>query len=211
MIRVSKAIQQKEKVQLKGTMQVPGDKSISHRAVMLGSIAHGKTIVHGLLTGDDCLNTIACFRKCRSRNPSRGRICRNKWKRPRRSSKEPVEVLDVGDSGTTIRLLLGILANLPFHTSVLGDESIAKRPMDRVTMPLKEMGANIDGRSNGKLTPLSVRGGGLKGMDYQSPVASAQVKSAVLLAGLHAEGKTSVTEPESSRDHTERMLASVWS
>ncbi len=192
-------------VQLNGVMQVPGDKSISHRSVMFGAIAQGKTVATGLLTGDDCLNTIACFRKLGVDIHQDGdyvEINGNGLD----GLKEPSEVLDVGNSGTTIRLMLGILANLPFHTNIIGDESIAKRPMDRVTIPLKEMGAQIDGRSNGSYTPLSVRGGGLKGINYQSPVASAQIKSAVLLAGLYADGVTSVTEPELSRDHTERML-----
>lgn len=194
-----------EQVQLNGVIKVPGDKSISHRAVMLGSIAHGKTTVKGLLTGDDCLNTIDCFRKLGVDIHQEDDYVEIDGK-GLEGLEEPTEILDVGNSGTTIRLLLGILANLPFHTNVIGDESIAKRPMDRVTIPLKEMGAKIDGRSNGTYTPLSIRGGGLSGIDYISPVASAQVKSAVLLAGINAEGTTSVTEPESSRDHTERML-----
>ncbi|GAA3327486.1 hypothetical protein GCM10020331_067600 [Ectobacillus funiculus] len=120
--------------------------------------------------------------------------------------KEPKEVLDVGNSGTTIRLMMGILSNTPFHSCLVGDSSIAKRPMKRVTEPLKQMGAQIDGREGGQFTPISLRGGQVKGMHYDSPVASAQVKSAVLLAGLKGEGVTSVTEPLQSRDHTERML-----
>ncbi|WP_249312884.1 3-phosphoshikimate 1-carboxyvinyltransferase [Lederbergia citrea] len=202
---MSKVMQNNKAAQLKGTMKVPGDKSISHRAVMLGSIAQGKTTVSGLLTGDDCLNTIDCFRKLGVDIHRDGEFVEINGKGID-GLQEPSDILDVGNSGTTIRLLLGILSTLPFHTNVIGDESIAKRPMGRVTIPLKEMGAKIDGRDNGKFTPLSIRGGGLKGIDYVSPVASAQVKSAVLLAGLNAEGTTSVTEPESSRDHTERML-----
>nr|WP_283248431.1 3-phosphoshikimate 1-carboxyvinyltransferase [Bacillus sp. FJAT-49711] len=190
---------------LKGTMKVPGDKSISHRAVMLGSIAHGKTVINGLLTGDDCLSTIDCFRKLGVEIIVEGDHVEIEGK-GLEGLQEPNQVLNVGNSGTTIRLMLGILSSLPFHTTVIGDESIAKRPMGRVTVPLKEMGAKIDGREEGKFTPLSVRGGGLKGIDYTSPVASAQVKSAILLAGLFAEGTTSVLEPEASRDHTERML-----
>ncbi len=120
--------------------------------------------------------------------------------------QEPKEVLDVGNSGTTIRLMLGILANTPFHSTIIGDASIGKRPMKRVTDPLSKMNAQIDGRENGQYTPLSIRGGKVKGMHYHSPVASAQVKSAVLLAGLQGEGVTTVTEPMQSRDHTERML-----
>ncbi|MBS4217355.1 3-phosphoshikimate 1-carboxyvinyltransferase [Bacillus sp. FJAT-49711] len=186
-------------------MKVPGDKSISHRAVMLGSIAHGKTVINGLLTGDDCLSTIDCFRKLGVEIIVEGDHVEIEGK-GLEGLQEPNQVLNVGNSGTTIRLMLGILSSLPFHTTVIGDESIAKRPMGRVTVPLKEMGAKIDGREEGKFTPLSVRGGGLKGIDYTSPVASAQVKSAILLAGLFAEGTTSVLEPEASRDHTERML-----
>jgi len=192
-------------VRLKGVMKVPGDKSISHRAVMLGSIAHGKTVIDGLLTGDDCLSTIDCFRKLGVEIHLNGDHVEINGK-GLEGLQEPNEVLDVGNSGTTIRLMLGILSSVPFHITVIGDESIAKRPMGRVTIPLKEMGAKIDGRKEGKFTPLSVRGGGLKGIDFTSPVASAQVKSAILLAGLFAEGNTSVTEPEASRDHTERML-----
>ncbi len=120
--------------------------------------------------------------------------------------QEPKEVLDVGNSGTTIRLMLGILANVPFHCTIIGDDSIGKRPMKRVTDPLREMNAQIDGREDGQYTPLSIRGGNIKGIHYDSPVASAQVKSAILLAGLKGEGVTTVTEPLQSRDHTERML-----
>ncbi|RST58265.1 3-phosphoshikimate 1-carboxyvinyltransferase [Siminovitchia terrae] len=192
-------------IQLKGTIRVPGDKSISHRAVMLGAIAKGKTKVYGLLTGDDCLNTIECFRKM-------GVVIRRDEDYVEIDGtgfdglQEPVEILDVGNSGTTIRLMLGILAGAPFHTCLIGDASIAKRPMDRVALPLRQMGAKIDGRADGSFAPISIRGGGLEGIDYVSPVASAQVKSAILLAGLHAEGVTTVIEPQSSRNHTERML-----
>ncbi|RWR10397.1 3-phosphoshikimate 1-carboxyvinyltransferase [Siminovitchia fortis] len=193
-------------VQLKGTIRVPGDKSISHRAVMLGAIAEGKTKVYGLLTGDDCLNTIECFRKMGVRIRRDGdyvEIDGTGFD----GLKEPVEILDVGNSGTTIRLMLGILAGAPFHACLIGDDSIAKRPMDRVAHPLRQMGARIDGRENGSFAPISIRGGGLQGIEYSSPVASAQVKSAILLAGLHAEGETTVLEPQTSRNHTERMLS----
>ncbi|MBO0994800.1 3-phosphoshikimate 1-carboxyvinyltransferase [Bacillus sp. SD088] len=190
---------------LRGTIKVPGDKSISHRSIMLGSIAKGKTTVHGLLTGDDCLHTIECFKQMGVHIYRDGEYVEIEG-RGVDGLIEPMDILDVGNSGTTIRLMLGILSNLPFHSIVKGDSSIAKRPMDRVTNPLRQMGANIDGRDNGKLTPLAVRGGGLSGIDYISPVASAQVKSAILLAGLFANGMTSVTEPEASRDHTERMI-----
>src|SRR5699024_10790219 len=157
--------------QLTGTITVPGDKSISHRAVMFGSLAYGKTIVKGLLTGDDCLNTIECFRKLGVTIHLDEDYVEIEGK-GMEGLVEPNEVLDVGNSGTTIRLLLGILANLPFHTTVIGDASIAKRPMGRVTEPLRQMGAKIDGRNNGNYTPLSIRGGGLKAIEFQSPVAS---------------------------------------
>jgi 3-phosphoshikimate 1-carboxyvinyltransferase len=192
-------------MRLKGAFSVPGDKSISHRAVMLGSIAEGKTEIRGLLTGDDCLRTIDCFRKMGVHIERDGEDV-TIYGNGLNGLKEPNEVLDVGNSGTTIRLMLGILANAPFHACITGDESISKRPMDRVVNPLRDMGAKIDGRKNGSHTPLGIRGGSLAGIDYISPVASAQVKSAVLLAGLGADGTTSVTEPQLSRDHTERML-----
>ncbi len=190
---------------LTGSIRIPGDKSISHRAVMLGAIAEGTTTVEGFLAGEDCLNTIECFHKLGvviDREGEHVTIEGKGWE----GLKEPSELLDVGNSGTTIRLMLGLLSNLPFHTVIAGDDSIAKRPMARVTNPLREMGAQIDGRDNGRMTPLSIRGGHTKGIAYESPVASAQVKSAILLAGLRSEGVTSVTEPALSRDHTERML-----
>ncbi|KRG12471.1 3-phosphoshikimate 1-carboxyvinyltransferase [Lederbergia galactosidilytica] len=192
-------------VPLKGIVQVPGDKSISHRSIMLGSIATGKTSVHGLLTGDDCLHTIECFKQLGVNIHRDGEYVEIEGK-GLAGLTEPNDILDVGNSGTTIRLMLGILSSLPFHTVIKGDSSIAKRPMDRVSNPLRKMGAKIDGRHDGSLTPLAVRGGKLSGIDYTSPVASAQVKSAILLAGLFAEGVTSVIEPEASRDHTERMI-----
>lgn len=190
---------------LQGTIVVPGDKSISHRSIMFGAIAEGKTTVTGFLMGEDCLSTIACFRQLGVNIEEKdGKIVIDGkgWD----GLQEPKEVLDVGNSGTTIRLLLGILAGRSFHSTIIGDASIAKRPMTRVTVPLSEMGAKIDGREKGEYTPLSIRGGGLRGITYQSPVASAQVKSSILLAGLQADGTTTVIEPEKSRDHTERMI-----
>lgn len=192
---------------LHGELKVPGDKSISHRAVMLGSIAKGTTTVSGFLLGEDCINTIQCFRTLGvdiELNNEQVTI----YGKGLEGLKEPQTVLNVGNSGTTNRLLLGLLAGRPFHAILLGDESIAKRPMDRVAIPLRKMGAHIDGRENGKYPPIALRGGNLKGIAYESPVASAQVKSAILLAGLQAEGTTTVTEPSVSRDHTERMLKS---
>lgn len=190
---------------LQGEISIPGDKSISHRAVMFGAMAEGKTTINHFLAGEDCLSTISCFEKMGVSIKREGEYVEVEGKGIEGLS-EPTSILDVGNSGTTTRLMLGILAGVPFHTSLIGDESIAKRPMSRVTVPLRSMGAKIDGREHGQYTPLSTRGGALKAIHYHSPVASAQVKSTILLAGLHAEGTTKVTEPFTSRDHTERML-----
>jgi 3-phosphoshikimate 1-carboxyvinyltransferase len=188
-----------------GTNKVPGDKSISHRAVMFGSIAEGKTTINGFLTGEDCLSTISCFQKLGVNISQQGEEVTVEGKGIA-GLKPPSEELYVGNSGTTIRLMMGILANTPFKSTLTGDESIGKRPMNRVTKPLKQMGALIEGNDSGNKVPLHIQGGKTKGMHYSSPIASAQVKSAILLAGLQAEGTTSVTEPVKSRDHTERML-----
>ncbi|KKK37602.1 3-phosphoshikimate 1-carboxyvinyltransferase [Mesobacillus campisalis] len=193
------------RVSLQGTIQVPGDKSISHRAVMFGSVAQGTTTVENFLPGEDCLSTIACFQKLGVSIEQEGSSVTIEGV-GFEGLQEPMEVLDVGNSGTTIRLLMGILAGRPFHAVFTGDESIAKRPMTRVTVPLAQMGARISGRKDGEFTPISISGGGLKGIHYPLPVASAQVKSSILLAGLQAEGTTTVVEPEKTRDHTERMI-----
>lgn len=198
-------LQVKQAKQITGTVRVPGDKSISHRAVMFGALAEGTTEISGFLPGADCLSTISCFQRMGveiTQDGDRVTVHGNGWF----GLQEPSEKLDVGNSGTTIRLISGILSTQPFHTVLEGDESIAKRPMRRVVGPLREMGAKIDGRKNGEFTPLAIRGGELNGISYQSPVASAQIKSAILLAGLQAKGTTSVEEPTVSRDHTERML-----
>ncbi|MBH8582321.1 MULTISPECIES: 3-phosphoshikimate 1-carboxyvinyltransferase [Thermoactinomyces] len=188
------------------TCKVPGDKSISHRSIMLGALAEGVTEVEGFLPGKDCLGTMQCFEQMgveiERLSPTSVRI----HGRGIHGLKEPVAPLDVGNSGTTIRLMLGILAGAPFFSTVIGDESIGRRPMDRVVQPLRKMGARIEGRENGRYTPLAIKGGRLQGITYHSPVASAQVKSCLLLAGLSAEGVTTVAEPSLSRDHTERML-----
>lgn len=199
MLRIQKANQ------IQGTVRVPGDKSISHRAVMFGALAEGTTTINGFLPGADCLSTISCFRRMGIQIEQLGDqvVVQGKgWF----GLEEPKEKLDVGNSGTTIRLISGILSTQPFHVVLEGDESIAKRPMRRVVGPLRQMGAKIDGRKNGEFTPLAIRGTELEGIHYESPVASAQVKSAILLAGLQAKGVTSVSEPHLSRDHTERML-----
>jgi 3-phosphoshikimate 1-carboxyvinyltransferase len=190
---------------LYGELEIPGDKSISHRSVMFGSIAHGETRVTNFLPGDDCLSTISCFRKLGVRIEERGNELFI-FGKGFEGLKEPEEILDVGNSGTTIRLLLGILAGRPFFTSLIGDHSIGKRPMTRVTTPLKQMGAWVDGRKDGAFTPLAIRGDILIPFHYQLPVASAQVKSALILAGLQADGETTIIEPAETRDHTERMI-----
>ncbi len=190
---------------LYGEVTIPGDKSISHRSVMFGSIAHGETRVTNFLPGADCLSTISCFRKLGVKieeSDNQLHIYGNGFE----GLAEPNEVLDVGNSGTTIRLLMGILAGRPFFSSIAGDDSIAKRPMTRVTVPLTTMGAKLDGRKNGAFTPISIRGGQLKPIRYDLPVASAQVKSALILAGLQAEGESTIIEPAETRDHTERMI-----
>jgi len=190
---------------LVGEITVPGDKSISHRSVMFGAIAQGETRVTNFLPGDDCLSTISCFRKLGvSIEESNGELCI--IGKGFEGLQEPNQVLDVGNSGTTIRLLMGILAGRPFYSSLEGDESIAKRPMTRVTNPLSKMGAKLDGRKNGAYTPISIRGGQLEPLRYELPVASAQVKSALILAGLQADGESTIIEPAETRDHTERMI-----
>jgi 3-phosphoshikimate 1-carboxyvinyltransferase len=190
---------------LNGELEIPGDKSISHRSVMFGSIAKGVTKVTNFLPGDDCLSTISCFRKLGVKIEESENLL-TIYGNGFDGLKEPDEILDVGNSGTTIRLLLGILAGRPFYSSIIGDQSIGKRPMTRVTEPLRQMGATINGRKDGAFTPLSISGGGLIPIHYKLPVASAQVKSALILAGLQANGESTITEPAKSRDHTERMI-----
>lgn len=189
-----------------GTISVPGDKSISHRAIMFGAVSRGETIVRNFLFGADCLSTISCFRKLGVRieqEQNEIKIYGEGWN----GLKEPSSILDVGNSGTTTRLMLGILAGRPFHSVVIGDDSIAKRPMNRVVLPLRKMGATINGREKGNYTPIAIQGGSpLKSITYELPVASAQVKSCLLLAGLQADGETTIIEPAATRDHTERMI-----
>ena len=188
-----------------GQIKVPGDKSISHRAVMLGSLANGVTEISGFLKGADCLSTIDCFRKMGidiDINGENVTVHGNGL----RGLKKPDEMLYTGNSGTTTRLLCGILAGQNFDTSITGDASIQKRPMGRVVKPLSMMGAKIESVRKNGCAPLHITGSSLHGITYSTPVASAQVKSCVLLAGLYADGKTSVTEPALSRNHTELML-----
>ncbi|MCT7960317.1 3-phosphoshikimate 1-carboxyvinyltransferase [Laspinema sp. D1] len=192
---------------VQGRIRVPGDKSISHRALMLGAIAKGETTIEGLLLGEDPRSTARCFQalgaeisplneqRVRVRGVGVGELV------------EPTDILDAGNSGTTMRLMLGILASHPdrFFT-VTGDKSLRSRPMSRVVQPLQQMGAQIWGRNGGSLAPLAVQGQSLRPIHYHSPIASAQVKSCILLAALMAEGTTTITEPAVSRDHSERML-----
>ncbi len=196
---------------LRGEVRVPGDKSISHRAVMLGALAEGETRASGFLTGEDNRRTLDAFRKMGVDVRLEGTTLTVRGAGgPRRAGQhlaEPDDVLDCGNSGTTIRLLTGLLAGQPFVSTLTGDASLRSRPMGRVVEPLARMGAHIIARHGGTRAPLTIVGTRLTGIRYDLPVASAQVKSALLLAGLVAEGETVVSEPGSSRDHTERMLA----
>jgi 3-phosphoshikimate 1-carboxyvinyltransferase len=197
---------------LRGTIAVPGDKSISHRAAIFNAIADGDARIDNFLPGDDCLSTLSVLDALgveheldRSGDAPvlaiRGAGLHG--------LREPGDALDCGNSGTTMRLMSGVLAGQPFLSVLTGDDSLRMRPMARIAEPLRLMGAHIDGRDGGRLAPLAIRGGGLNGIRYRTPMASAQVKSAVLLAALYAEGETTVEEPERSRDHTERMLSAM--
>ncbi|MDP3790133.1 MAG: 3-phosphoshikimate 1-carboxyvinyltransferase [Candidatus Omnitrophota bacterium] len=189
---------------IEGEIIVPGDKSISHRAVMLGAIASGNTSIKNFLMAEDCIATINAFKNM-GVSVDIGEIVKVGG-RGLKGLKKPGTELYLGNSGTSIRLLLGILAGQDFDAVLTGDESLSSRPMKRVTAPLREMGARIEGKDDANFAPLKVHGGTLKAIAYNSPVSSAQIKSAILLAGLYAEGTTSVAEPVKSRDHTERML-----
>ena len=185
---------------LRGRIRVPGDKSVSHRALLLAAVAEGASVVRGLSDGEDVVRTRMAIEAMGATvegekiTGGRGRL------------HEPDDVLDLGNSGTGIRLLAGLCAGFPWLTVLTGDGSIRRRPMSRVAEPLRLMGADVDGRDGGRLPPLTVRGGSLHGIDYELPVPSAQVKSAVLLAGLFAEGDTVVRQPVVTRAHTEEML-----
>ncbi|MDI6602346.1 MAG: 3-phosphoshikimate 1-carboxyvinyltransferase [Thermoanaerobacteraceae bacterium] len=188
-----------------GTIKVPGDKSISHRAAIIGSIASGVTEIEGFLTGHDCMDTLNCFRRL-------GVYIKVDGDRVIIEGgglhlKRPSDILYAGNSGTTARLLSGILAGQAFESAIDGDESLRKRPMDRVVLPLSMMGADITA-VDGRYLPMRIEGGNLKAIDYNMYLASAQVKSAILLAGLYADGPTQVVEPFKSRNHTEIMLDS---
>ncbi|MFM5889459.1 MAG: 3-phosphoshikimate 1-carboxyvinyltransferase [Dolichospermum sp.] len=192
---------------LQGNIRVPGDKSISHRALMLGAIAEGETQIQGLLLGEDPRSTAACFRALGAEISELNAELVTVKGIGLGNFQEPIDVLDAGNSGTTMRLMLGLLASHPgrFFT-VTGDSSLRSRPMSRVVKPLQQMGAQIWGRKGNTLAPLAIQGQALQPIHYHSPIASAQVKSCILLAGLNTDGKTTVTEPALSRDHSERML-----
>lgn len=190
---------------LKGEVSVPGDKSISHRSVMFGSIARGTTEIHHYLQGADCLSTIACFEKMGIEIENRGDTVLVHG-RGLHGLQRPEQILDCGNSGTTTRLISGILAAQDFDVTLTGDASIQKRPMKRIMEPLSMMGADIQSVNDNGCAPLHITGKPLHGIHYHSKVASAQVKSAILLAGLYADGETKVTEPYVSRNHTELML-----
>ncbi len=190
---------------LKGTISVPGDKSITHRAIILSALAEGESTIAAYCRGEDCLHTMRAFQAMGiqiEEQPDRLRVQgKGLW-----GLTEPRQPLDCGNSGTGIRLLAGLLAGQDFFSTLTGDESIRRRPMGRIVKPLREMGAKIAGRKGGEFAPLAITGSRLHGIAYDSPVASAQVKSCLLLAGLYAEGTTHITEPRRSRDHTERMF-----
>lgn len=194
-------------VSLQGKIRVPGDKSISHRALMLGAIAQGETEIQGLLLGEDPRSTANCFRALGAEISELNTELVKVKGIGLGNFQEPIDILDAGNSGTTIRLMLGLLAS---HSgrffAVTGDGSLRSRPMSRVVKPLQQMSAQIWGRKDNTLAPLAIQGQALKPIHYHSPIASAQVKSCILLAGLNTEGKTTVTEPALSRDHSERML-----
>ncbi|WP_027872803.1 3-phosphoshikimate 1-carboxyvinyltransferase [Spongiibacter marinus] len=189
-----------------GTVRVPGDKSISHRSIMFGAIADGTTTVEGFLEGEDALSTLKAFQAMgvEIEGPDAGRVTIHGVGRD--GLQAPAGELYMGNSGTSMRLLAGLLAGQPFDVTMTGDVSLSKRPMERVAAPLREMGAVVETAEGGR-PPLTLRGGQqLKAIDYVLPMASAQVKSCVLLAGMYAEGETRTTEPAPTRDHSERML-----
>ncbi|AEH50584.1 3-phosphoshikimate 1-carboxyvinyltransferase [Pseudothermotoga thermarum] len=194
------------KVRVDGQIIPPPDKSISHRSIMIGSIAEGTTVVRKFLFADDCLRTVDCFRKMGVEIEFKDQDTVIVKGKGLRGLKKPETELYAGNSGTTMRLLLGILAGQNFEAVLTGDESLSKRPMKRVVQPLRMMGAKIEGKDDGNYAPLIVRGGQLKGISYSLPVASAQVKSALLFAGLYADGETVIYEKPKTRDHTEIML-----
>lgn len=200
-----KGLPKKDNIVINGEITVPGDKSISHRAVMLGALAEGVTMVENFLVGDDCLRTVKAFQSL-GVSIKRSGTTLEIYGKGMPGLTEPTQPLYFGNSGTSARLMLGILAALPFTTTVYGDSSLSNRPMARVIKPLREMGATILGRANSNYLPLAIQGGNLQSITYDMPVKSAQVKSALLFAALQAKGRTSIQEIEQTRNHTENML-----
>lgn len=192
---------------LKGSFELIGDKSISHRAIMFSSIAKGTTRISNFLMGQDCLSTVDCFRKMGVDISVDSKEVLVKGV-GLRGLKKPIDILDVGNSGTTIRLMMGILAGNDFNSTIIGDESIGKRPMKRVTDPLRLMGCSIEGKDDANYIPIKIHGGNLNGINYNMPVASAQVKSSIILASLYANEASTIIEKSKSRNHTEIMLNS---
>ncbi len=204
---MSDRIELRKAKRLKGEIIPPPDKSISHRAVILSSLAKGKSIVRNFLRAEDTMSTVNAFRKLGVKIEDKGKKIIIEGKGIY-ALKEPADIIDCGNSGTTMRLLSGVLSGNPFLSVLTGDSSLRSRPMGRVITPLRQMGAEIMARDNDRYPPIVVRGRKLKAIKYTMPVASAQVKSALLLAGLYADGETEISEPIKSRDHTERMLPS---
>lgn len=199
----------KKAKQLRGQIVTPPDKSISHRAVIFASLANGSSVIKNFLWAKDPLSSLNSMRLLGldiQITETKEIVVHGKGLK---SLIEPDNVIDCGNSGTTMRLLSGILAGQPFFSVLTGDDSLRQRPMKRIVTPLSLMGATVMGRDENRLPPLAIKGGSIKGIDYDMPIASAQVKSAILLAGLFAQGKTSVSEPYKSRDHTEKMLKSM--
>jgi len=198
-----------EKVKrIKGELRVPSDKSISHRSIILPSLAEGKSIVKNFLKSGDTLTTLNCYKQLGVKIEERNGILEIEGV-GLKGLKEPDDILDMGNSGTTTRLTLGVLAGQNLFATLTGDNSLRNRPMKRVKDPLTQMGAFIDGRENGNRLPLAIRGGNLKGISFFNKKSSAQVKSAILLAGLNADGKTEIEEPVKSRNHTEKLLKAM--
>lgn len=208
-------IELKKAERLRGEISPPPDKSISHRAVMFASLAEGKSIVRNFLRAEDPVSTINAFKRLDIEIEDarvKGQGSRDEiiiHGKGLHGLREPFDVIDCGNSGTTVRLLSGILAGNPFFSVLTGDDSLKQRPMARIINPLKEMGAEISARDGNKYLPMAIKGGQLRAIDYKMPVASAQVKSCLILAGLYADGTTTITEPYKSRDHTERMLKAM--
>ncbi|WP_407857017.1 3-phosphoshikimate 1-carboxyvinyltransferase [Enterococcus hailinensis] len=195
----------KTKQGLQGELTVPADKSISHRSIMFGAISHGTTTVHNFLRAEDCLSTVAVFKALGVKIKDDGETITVEGK-GFSGLKAPSEMLNAGNSGTTMRLVLGILAGQSFDSQIAGDASLNRRPMERVMGPLREMGAELQGTKNSEFPPITIKGHELSAITYEMPIASAQVKSAIIFAAMQAKGETTIIEKEKSRNHTEEMI-----